>query len=65
MCGRYASPPIGDSPEFGKDGFLAYTYMLGSGGDSQGCIVFRDYSSFLQAYLKGEIKRLVVVAHLD
>ena len=57
--------PIGDSPEFGRDGFLAHTYMLGSGGESHGCIVFRDYNSFLQAYLKGEIKRVVVVAHLD
>jgi len=57
--------PIGDSPEFGRDGFLAHTYMLGSGGDSHGCIVFRDYNSFLQAFLKGEIKRVVVVAHLD
>jgi hypothetical protein len=57
--------PIGDSPEFGRDGFLAHTYMLGTGGESHGCIVFRDYNSFLQAYLKGEIKRVVVVAHLD
>jgi hypothetical protein len=57
--------PIGDSPEFGRDGFLAHTYMLGSGSDSHGCIVFRDYHSFLQAYLKGEIERVVVVAHLD
>jgi hypothetical protein len=57
--------PIGDDPEFGRDGFLAHTYMLGSGGDSHGCIVFRDYNSFLQAFLKGEIKRVVVVAHRD
>jgi hypothetical protein len=53
--------PVGDDPEFGRDGFLAHTYMLGSGGDSHGCIVFRDYNSFL----KGEIKRVVVVAHRD
>ncbi len=57
--------PVGDAPVFGRDGFLAHTYMLGRGGDSHGCIVFRDYNSFLQAYLKGEIKRVVVVAHLD
>jgi hypothetical protein len=57
--------PIGDAPEFGRDGFLAHTYMLGTSGDSHGCIVFRDYNSFLQAFLKGEIKRVVVVAHLD
>ena len=57
--------PVGGAPEFGRDGFLAHTYMLGTGGDSHGCIVFRDYNSFLQAFLKGEIKRVVVVAHLD
>ena len=57
--------PVGDAPEFGRDGFLAHTYMLGSRGDSHGCIVFRDYNSFLQAFLNGEIKRVVVVAHLD
>jgi len=57
--------PIGDSPGFGRDGFLAHTYMLGRGGDSHGCIVFQDYNSFLQAFLQGEIKRVVVVAHLD
>ena len=57
--------PVGDAPAFGRDGFLAHTYMLGAGGDSHGCIVFRDYNSFLQAYLRGEIKRVVVVAHLD
>ncbi len=57
--------PVGDSPVFGRDGFLTHTYRLGPRGESHGCIVFRDYNSFLQAYLKGEIKRLVVVAHLD
>ena len=57
--------PVGDAPEYGRDGFLAHTYMLGTAGNSHGCIVFRDYNSFLQAYLKGEIKRVVVVAHLD
>jgi hypothetical protein len=57
--------PVGDSPVFGRDGFLTHTYMLGPRGESHGCIVFRDYNSFLQAYLKGEIRRVVVVAHLD
>jgi len=57
--------PVGEAPEFGRDGFLAHSYMLGTRGDSHGCIVFRDYRTFLQAYLNGEIKRVVVVAHLD
>ena len=57
--------PVGDNPDFGRNGFLAHTYMLGPRGDSHGCIVFKDYNSFLRAFLNGEIKRLVVVGHLD
>ncbi|ARN82926.1 DUF2778 domain-containing protein [Methylocystis bryophila] len=57
--------PVGDAPVFGRDGFLAHTYLAGPKGDSHGCVVFRDYNSFLRAFLNGEIKRLVVVAHLD
>ena len=47
---------------FGRDGILAHTYMLGQRGDSNGCVSFRNYDTFLQAYLRGEVKRLVVVA---
>jgi hypothetical protein len=38
--------------------------MLGPNGDSNGCVSFRDYNAFLQAYRNGEIKRLAVVARL-
>jgi hypothetical protein len=38
--------------------------MLGSKGDSNGCVSFRDYGAFLQAYKRGEVRRLVVVAHM-
>ena len=47
---------------FGRDGMLAHTYMLGARGDSNGCISFKDYMRFLQAYRSGEITRLIVVA---
>ena len=46
---------------YGRTGLLAHTYMLGPHGDSNGCVSFRDYSAFLQAYQNGQIKRLVVV----
>jgi hypothetical protein len=39
--------------------------MLGPNGDSNGCVSFRDYNKFLQAYRNGEVKRLIVVAKLD
>ncbi|WP_445504041.1 tlde1 domain-containing protein [Microvirga sp. G4-2] len=55
--------PVGGSAAIhGRDGILAHTYMLGPNGDSNGCVSFRDYDRFLQAYLRGEVKRLVVVA---
>jgi hypothetical protein len=47
---------------FGRDGILAHPYMLrGAKAQSNGCVVFDDYPAFLQAYLKGEVRRLVVV----
>ncbi len=56
--------PIGKQNIFGRAGLLAHTYMLGPKGDSNGCVSFRNYDAFLQAYQRGEIKRLVVVAGL-
>ena len=47
---------------FGRTGLLAHTYMLGPKGDSNGCVSFRNYDAFLQAYRTGQVKRLVVVA---
>lgn len=49
---------------FGRAGLLAHTYMLGPNGDSNGCVSFRDYNAFLQAYRNGEVRRLAVVSRL-
>ncbi|QCK88565.1 DUF2778 domain-containing protein [Phreatobacter aquaticus] len=55
--------PVGGSGAIhGRAGLLAHTYMLGPNGDSNGCISFKDYNRFLQAFLRGEVRRLVVVA---
>jgi hypothetical protein len=54
-----------DSSVFGRAGLLAHTFMLGPNGDSNGCVSFRNYDAFLQAYLRGEVKRLAVVAKLN
>lgn len=56
------NPVGGTAAIYGRDGILAHTYMLGPNGDSNGCISFRNYDRFLQAYLKGEVNRIVVVA---
>jgi hypothetical protein len=56
--------PVEDSKMFGRDGILAHSYMLGPSGQSNGCVSFRNYPAFLNAFLKGEVNRLVVVEHL-
>lgn len=57
--------PVGGSGAIhGRAGLLAHTFMLGPNGDSNGCISFRDYERFLQAFLRGDIRRITVVASL-
>jgi hypothetical protein len=56
------SPVGGSAAVYGRAGLLAHTYMLGPSGASNGCVSFRDYNRFLQAYLRGEVRRLVVVS---
>jgi len=57
--------PESGSKMYGRDGILAHTYMLGPGGQSNGCLVFKNYSEFLRAYANGEVNRIVVVPHLS
>jgi hypothetical protein len=58
--------PVGGSEAiFGRNGILTHTYLLGPRGDSNGCVSFKDYDTFLQAYKSGKVKRMVVVASLD
>ncbi len=56
------NPVGGSAAVHGRAGLLAHTHMLGPNGQSNGCVSFRQYDKFLQAYLRGEVKRLVVVA---
>ncbi len=54
--------PVSGGNPFGRAGLLAHTYMLGPHGDSNGCVVFRDYKAFRDAYDRGMVRRLMVVA---
>jgi len=55
--------PVGGSGAiYGRVGLLAHSYMLGPQGDSNGCISFKNYDKFLQAYRRGDVRRLIVVA---
>ena len=56
--------PLGGNT-YGRAGLLAHTFMLGPNGDSNGCVSFRNYQAFLQAYQNGQIRRLAVVASLN
>src|SRR5215216_2966840 len=49
---------------FGREGILAHSFMLGPNGQSNGCVSISDYPKFLNAFLNGEIDRLVVVERL-
>jgi hypothetical protein len=59
------NPIGGEEKIFGRDGLLAHTFMLGGTGQSNGCVSFRDYYAFLDAYKNKGIRRLAVVAKLD
>ncbi len=57
--------PMDGNNRYNRDGLLAHTFMLGKRGDSNGCVVFRDYARFLRAFKRGEIRQLVVVPHMS
>jgi type VI secretion system (T6SS) effector TldE1-like protein len=58
------NPVGGEGAIYGRSGLLAHTFMLGPNGDSNGCVSFRDYNAFLEAYRNKGVRRLAVVAHL-
>jgi hypothetical protein len=58
-------PIGGEDAIFGRDGILAHTYMLGPSGQSNGCVSFKDYDTFLAAFKARKINRLAVIARLD
>jgi hypothetical protein len=57
--------PVDDSRMYGRAGILAHPYMLGANGQSNGCVSLSDYPEFLNAFLRGEVTRLVVVERLE
>jgi hypothetical protein len=57
--------PIDKHDTLGRAGLLVHPFMLGPNGDSNGCVSIKDYDAFLEAYMKGQVKRLAVVAKLN
>src|SRR5215472_4188958 len=59
------STPLTTAKCYGRAGILAHPYMLGANGQSNGCVSLSDYPEFLNAFLRGEVTRLVVVERLE
>jgi len=59
------TPIGGENAIYGRDGLLAHTFMLGPNGDSNGCVSFKDYYAFLDAYRNKGIRKLAVLARVD
>jgi hypothetical protein len=56
--------PVDGGKMYGREGMLAHPYMLGPDGQSNGCVSLQDYPKFLEAFLRGEVDRLIVVPKL-
>jgi hypothetical protein len=56
--------PVDPDKMYGRKGILAHSYLLGPNGQSNGCVSISDYPKFLNAFLNGDIDRLVVVERL-
>lgn len=59
------TPLGGEDKIYGRDGLLAHTYMLGASGQSNGCVSFKDYYAFLDAYKNKGIRKIAVIAKVD
>jgi hypothetical protein len=59
------TPIGGEESIFGRAGILAHPYMLGPNGQSNGCVSFKDYDAFLDAFKDGKVNRMAVLARLD
>ena len=59
------TPLGGEEKIHGRDGLLAHSYMLGPTGQSNGCVSFKDYYAFLDAYKNKGIRRLAVLAKVQ
>ncbi len=54
--------PVDGRNKHGRDGFLTHSYLLRGGrAESHGCVAFKDYGKFLNAFKQGKIRQLVVV----
>ncbi len=54
--------PVSGKVGYNRSGILAHSYLLRGGrAESHGCVAFKNYDKFLNAFKQGHIKQLVVV----
>ncbi|MBX3578949.1 MAG: DUF2778 domain-containing protein [Rhizobiaceae bacterium] len=55
--------PIDGKNKHGRDGFLTHSYLLRGArlGQSHGCVAFKDYDKFLNAFKAGKVRQIIVV----
>jgi hypothetical protein len=54
--------PVDGKNRNGRTGLLTHSYLLRGGrAESHGCVAFKDYGRFLNAFKQGKIRQLVVV----
>jgi hypothetical protein len=56
--------PLDEENMYGRNGILAHPYMLGSSGESNGCVSIKNYPEFVQAVLEEGVDHLLVVTRL-
>jgi hypothetical protein len=49
----------------GRDGMLTHTRLLRRSIGSHGCVAFKDYNKFLNAFKRGHVKTLIVVPSME
>lgn len=49
----------------GRDGMLTHTRLLRRSIGSHGCVAFKDYNKFLNAFKRGNVKTLIVVPSME
>ncbi|WP_269581607.1 DUF2778 domain-containing protein [Roseibium sp. Sym1] len=49
----------------GRDGMLTHTRLLRRSIGSHGCVAFKDYNKFLNAFKRGKVKTLIVVPSMN
>jgi hypothetical protein len=49
----------------GRDGMLTHTRLLRNSIGSHGCVAFKDYNKFLNAFKAGKVKTMIVVPSMN